>query len=203
MPTLSIGVTENADNTRTDSAEDTALVVNVQRGDHESFARLLDLHLPQVRTFLALRAPSPQLVDELAHDTFVFAYRHLDDFTPGTSFRAWVRAIAWNLLRAEVQRFAREQNNLDRLAAWHTEAVLAESSSAEPPAEAEHLQHCLDELPDALRELVTLKYRDEHSTDEIAARLQRSLVWVRVALFRVRAQLRECIETKMGKRQPC
>ena len=48
-----------------------------------------------------------------------------------------------------------------------------------------------------------LKYREESSTDEIAARLKRSLVWVRVSLFRVRAQLRECIEAKLSASKPC
>jgi len=185
------------------SPNDDDLARAAQAGDHDAFAKLLDGHLPHVRTFLALRAPSPQLVDELAHDTFVFAFRHLAEFQPGTSFRAWTRAIAWNLLRAEVQRFAREQKNLDRLAAWNTEASLAETAAADPPREAEHLHHCLEQLPDALRELVTLKYQDEQSTDQIAARLKRSLVWVRVSLFRVRSQLRECIESKLTGAKPC
>ena len=182
---------------------DSDLVRAAQAGDHAAFAALLDAHLPHVRTFLALKAPVAQLVDEIAHDAFVFAYRHLDEFRPGTSFRAWVRAIAWNLLRAEVQRFAREQRNLDRLAAWHVESSLDEVNSAGLSAEAEHLQLCLEQLPEPLRELIVLKYREESSTDEIAARLKRSLVWVRVSLFRVRAQLRECIEVKLSASKPC
>jgi RNA polymerase sigma-70 factor (ECF subfamily) len=182
---------------------DATLTRAAQAGDHDAFAALLDAHLPQVRTFLALKAPVPQLVDELAHDTFVFAHRHLDEFVPGTSFRAWVRAIAWNLLRAEVQRFAREQQNLDRLAAWQSEAVLAAPETAEPRAEAEYLDHCLDELPEPLRELIVLKYRDDQSAADIAARLKRSLVWVRVSLFRVRQQLRECLERRVKGGQPC
>jgi RNA polymerase sigma-70 factor (ECF subfamily) len=183
--------------------DEATLVRAAQAGDHDAFAALLDAHLPYVRTFLALKAPVPQLVDELAHDAFVFAFRHLDEFRPGTSFRAWVRAIAWNLLRAEVQRFAREQQNLDRLAAWHTDAALSEVNEVGPHAGAEHLHHCLEELPEPLRELLILKYREESSTEEIAARLKRSLVWVRVSLFRVRAQLRECIETKISASKPC
>lgn len=188
---------------QTDSAKDAAIARAAQAGDHAAFAALLDAHLPHVRTFLALKAPVPQLVDELAHDTFVFAFRHLDDFTPGTSFRAWVRAIAWNLLRAEVQRFAREQANLDRLTAWQLNEWETSSSEALPSAEAEHLHDCLAQLEGPLRELITLKYQDDHSTETIAAKLKRSLVWVRVSLFRVRAQLRECIENKISGRQPC
>lgn len=178
-------------------------MVKVQRGDHDAFAALLDSHLPHVRTFLALRAPVPHLVDELAHDTFVFAFRHIGEFKPGTSFHAWVRAIAWNLLRAEVQRFAREQVNLDRLTALQLADWREDAGEPDAPQEAEHLQACLEKLDGPLRELVQLKYCDDHSTETIAARLKRSLVWVRVSLFRVRKQLRECIEARIGRRLPC
>ena len=180
-----------------------ALIRAAQADDHDAFAALLDAHLPHVRTFLALKAPVPQLVDELAHDTFVFAFQHLDEFKPGTSFRAWARAIAWNLLRAEVQRFAREQVNQEKFTAWQLAEWETSAAEATPSAEAEHLQTCLDQLDGPLRELLTLKYRDDHSTDAIAAKLKRSLVWVRVSLFRVRQQLRECIEAKSAGRQPC
>ena len=179
------------------------LVHAAQGGDHDAFAELLDAHLPHVRTFLALKAPVPQLVDELAHDTFVFAFRHLDEFKPGTSFRAWVRAIAWNLLRAEVQRYAREQVNQEKFTAWQLAEWETSATDSTPSAEAEHLHDCLAQLDGPLRELITLKYRDDHSTESIAARLKRSLVWVRVSLFRVRQQLRECIEAKLSGRQPC
>ncbi|MCC6823927.1 MAG: sigma-70 family RNA polymerase sigma factor [Verrucomicrobia subdivision 3 bacterium] len=182
--------------------DEARLLRAAQSGDHDAFAALLDAHLPHVRTFLALKAPVPQLVDELAHDTFVFAYRHLDEFKPGTSFRAWVRAIAWNLLRAEVQRFAREQVQQEKFAAWQL-AEFNSNVAAEPSAEAEHLHDCLAQLDGPLRELITLKYQHDHSTEIIAARLKRSLVWVRVSLFRVRQQLRECIEAKLKGGQPC
>lgn len=180
-----------------------ARVQAAQAGDHAAFEALLDAHLGHLRTFLALKAPVPGLVDELAHDTFVFAHSRLGDFQPGTSFRAWLRAIAWNLLRAEVQRHARERRQLDRLA----ESRLAEwdmaASESPPPDGVEHLGACLGELAEPLRELVLLKYRDEETTKTIATRLSRSLVWVRVALFRARRQLRTCVEAKLAGRGPC
>ncbi len=181
---------------------DAQIIRAAQTGDQDAFAALLDAHLPHVRTFLALKAPAPQLVDELAHDTFVFAFRHFDEFQPGTSFRAWLRAIAWNLLRAEVQRFAREQVQREKFTAWQI-AEFNSNAAAEPSAEAEHLHDCLSQLDAPLRELITLKYREDHSTETIAAKLKRSLVWVRVSLFRVRLQLRECIEAKSKGGQPC
>lgn len=176
------------------------MVSAARRGDGDAFAALLDRHLPHVRTFLALKAPVPQLVDELAHDTFVFAYRQLGEFSAGTSFRAWLRAIAWNLLRAEVQRFARERVQRERFTAWQLEEWTA--AAPEPSAEAEHLLACVGELPEPLRQLVALRYQEERSGEEIAARLGRSAVWVRVSLFRVRQLLRECVGRKAAPAGP-
>ncbi|MEY4490172.1 MAG: hypothetical protein RIQ79_2680 [Verrucomicrobiota bacterium] len=185
------------------SDHDAALSIAAQAGDHDAFAKLIDAHLPHIRTFLALKAPVSHLVDEVAHDTFVFAFQHLHEFKPGSSFRAWVRAIAWNLLRAEVQRFARERVQQDKFTAWQITEWDGTASEHAGFAEVEHLQDCLAKLEGPLRELVTLKYRDDHTTETIATRLKRSLVWVRVSLFRVRAQLHECIEAKLKGGQPC
>src|SRR5437867_13049046 len=103
----------------TEDTNDATLVREIQQGNPSVFDQLLDRHLHHVRAFLALKAPVGHLVDELTHETFVFAFRNIREFTSGTSFQAWLRAIAWNLLRAEIQRFSREQANQARFAAQY------------------------------------------------------------------------------------
>ncbi len=182
--------------------DDAELVRAVQAGDADGFEPLLDRHLAHVRTFIALRAPVAQLVDEVSHDAFVFAFRNIAQFEAGTSFQAWLRAIAWNLLRQEVQRFSREQANQSRYAEvreWET--VVRMPSAEADPRELESLHECLGKLPPPMRELLALKYQEEGSSDEIAAKLNRSTAWVRTVLFRLRQELRECIETKLSA--PC
>lgn len=175
------------------------LVARAQRGDVDAFAALMDAHLPRVRRFLAVRAPVAHLADELAHETFVFAFRNLSGFAAGTDLGAWLRSIAANVLRAEVQRFARQRRNLQRYAEWR---VLEAADDAAPEADAEalhdRLSRCLERLPGHLRGLVDLKYREERSSEEMAERLGRTVAWVRTTLFRVREQLRTCIEAGSG-----
>jgi RNA polymerase sigma-70 factor (ECF subfamily) len=174
--------------------DDAGLVLAVRNGETAAFEVLLDRHLQGVRMVVAIRAPAAHLVDEITHETFVFAFQHLNEFTPGTSFQAWVRAIAYNLLRSELQRFAREQHQQSR----YLEAKLCEIELARPDdvvaREADRLESCLRRLPASWRELVELKYRQDLSTEQIAQRLERGLAWVRTTLFRVRQQLRQCIE---------
>jgi RNA polymerase sigma-70 factor (ECF subfamily) len=174
--------------------DDTELVRAVQHGDIDYFEPLIDRHLAAVRTFLSLKVPVPQLVDELAHETFLFAFRRLHEFRPGTSFRHWLRAIAWNLLRAEVLRYSRRQVHVDRL----RDQWLIDSAVADGPClpDAEYLEQCFETLPRHSRDLLNLHYRDGFDSHEIAARLARSRAWVRTTLFRLRQELKLCIEGK-------
>lgn len=183
-----------------DVPDDAVLVMAAQAGDSRAFEQLVNLHIRAVRVFVALRAPVAQLVDEISHETFVHAYHHLKDFEPGTSLRAWLRAIAFQKLRAETQRFAREQANQLRFA----EQLALDEEFAEPQRdrsgpEADALAECLGRVTGEHRELLNLKYRDDRDSDSIAKRLRKSAAWVRTTLFRVREALRACIEGKTAQ----
>jgi RNA polymerase sigma-70 factor, ECF subfamily len=181
--------------------EDTQLVAAVQAGDAHAFDPLVERHLDAIHAFVALKLPVPHLVDEITHDTFVFAFRGIAGFTAGTSFRAWLRAIAANKVRAEIERYCREERN--RLAYAERRGLdeaLTEASSTDSK-ELEALQDCLKAIPEPLRNVLHLRYHEENSSDQIAGQLDRSLAWVRTTLCRVRQQLRDCIERKL-KTQP-
>ena len=178
-------------------SSDEALIDAAQRGEESAFAQLVRRHLPAVSAFIAMKLPVAHLADELTHETFVFAFRNLAGFELQTSFRAWLRAIGHNLVRRELLRFAREQQNLSRLeqAQWADLAQAADRSGVRD--EAVFLEECLGRLPEAMQRLVQDRYHTGHSNEEIAAAWQRTSEWVRVTLLRVRRQLRECIGQKM------
>ena len=90
--------------TANDSTQDAHLVAAVQAGDIQAFNPLVERYLDGVHAFVALKLPVAHLVDEITHETFVFAFRRIAEFTAGTSFRAWLRAIAANKIRAEIER---------------------------------------------------------------------------------------------------
>ena len=94
---------------------DAELIARVRGGEADAFAPLVQRHLTAVRAFVAMKLPVAHLADEITHESFVFAFRNLDALNSTDSFRAWLRAIAWNLVRKELLRFAREQANLSRL----------------------------------------------------------------------------------------
>jgi RNA polymerase sigma-70 factor (ECF subfamily) len=177
---------------------DSDLLQRVQRGEVEAFAPVVRRHLPALRAFVALHLPVPHLADEIAHETFVFAFRHLHEFDLERPFRPWLRGIAWQLVRAELQRFAREQANRSRLEQLQLAELTASLAPDAPADEVVFLEQCFAELPPHLRRLIEDRYRHEHTSAQIAARWGRTEEWVRVTLFRVRRQLRACIEAKLA-----
>jgi RNA polymerase sigma-70 factor (ECF subfamily) len=177
---------------------DAELLRQVKRGDTEAFAPVVRRHLPSLRAFVALHLPVAHLADEVAHETFVFAFRHLHEFGLRRPFRPWLRGIAWQLVRAELQRFAREQVNRSRLEQLQLAELLAQAAQPAPLAEATFLEECLAELPPHLRRLIEDRYHHEHAVREISVQWGRTEEWVRVTLFRVRRQLRACIESKLA-----
>ena len=179
--------------------DDSDLVRLVQAGDVEAFTPLVRRNLPLLRAFVALRLPVPNLADEITHETFVFAFRNMAAFDATKSFRAWLRGIAWNLIRAELQRFAREQVNLSRLEQVQLAEAYETSNQDSASDEAAFLEECLENLPQHLRRLVEERYHSGLSTEELSVALGRTGEWVRINLFRVRKQLRACIEGKVAR----
>lgn len=176
-------------------SSDSELIASVRGGDINAYGELVERHAPRVRACIALRAPLPEVIDELSHEAFVFAYRNLERFEEGTSFSAWVCAIVLQLLRAEQQRFRR---NEVRQARYLDHVIVEQSLLSERETEApaiEWLDLCLHRLTPRMRELVELKYSAALSAEEIAGKISQSVAWVRTTLFRVRQQLRQCIES--------
>jgi RNA polymerase sigma-70 factor, ECF subfamily len=174
------------------------LVIRVQRGELAAFERLLELHSSHLRAFVAMKLPVPHLIDEIAHEAFVFAHRHIQEFRPGTDFGKWLRAIAFNLIRKETLRHQRLSKNREKFLEHHLvqEATRGEFTPDLPLVSA--LEECLSRLPEQQRRLLERKYTLSESSREIATAFGQSEAWVRTTLCRVRTSLRQCMEHKIN-----
>lgn len=174
------------------------LVLRVQKGDLDAFEQLLELHSSHLRAFVAMKLPVPHLIDEIAHETFVFSHRHIMDFKAGTDFGKWLRAIAFNLIRKETLRHQRLARNKDKFLEHHlVQQSLRGDLSPDLPL-VNFLEECLNRLPEQQRSLLDRKYALSESSREIASHFGQSEAWVRTTLCRVRTSLRQCIEQKIS-----
>jgi len=77
----------------TDGDAEAALVAKARAGSADAFGRLVHMHQQGLRAFL--RRLSPADADDLAQESFVFAWEHIGRFDPARSFRPWLFGIAW------------------------------------------------------------------------------------------------------------
>lgn len=179
----------------TDAADIDRLVARVLAGDLDAFEGIVE-----ATHAAAWRAVAPLLFDrertqDLVQDAFVQAYARLRDYTPGTSFVAWLATIARNRARNEVRGEAR---GAARLRAYR-ELVLSRAPDDEARVRDEWgraLAACRQQLPENSRELVARHYDQAQPLETIARAMGRTVEAVRQALWRIRVALRDCVKAR-------
>ncbi len=157
------------------------------RGGDDTAARrdrleaLFTEHGRAVYAFARRRADAAD-ADEVVSETFLVAWRRLDD-VPDPA-RPWLLAVARRCL-ANVQRGARRQSAV-RLRLAGTAAPTAAAPDTDDPA---HIASLLDRLSPAERDVVTLLAWDGLTPDEAAVVLGCSRAAVYLRLHRARRRL--------------
>ena len=174
-----------------------ALVQAVKSGDNECYRDLVRQHRVAVRAFIAAYCPNWETVDDLSQQTFIWAYEHLDEYTPGTNFKAWLKAIARNKLLAELEvkrrHSGRHQKYTDFVQTTGVKEEL-EEVNVDAPDLSEKLNGCVEKLPPDMRELLDLRYKEDVATRDLATKLNKSESVLKGILFRIRQMLKRCVE---------
>jgi RNA polymerase sigma-70 factor, ECF subfamily len=185
-----------------DEAIDQALR-GAQRGDPEAYGTVVAAYQARLRAFIAGYVPRAAWVDDLAQQAFVSAYESLRSFRVGTDFYAWLRQIAYNHLRAELERTNRRRRlEADYLMEVGAAELGRRLEQDEPDDRLEALRDCVRGLPDTSRQIVHGHYGEGRPLAEIAGALGRPAGSIKVTLFKIRARLKECIERKRVAADP-
>lgn len=171
------------------------LIQRAQKGDQDAFASLVDEHQHYVYN-LALRVVKDENEAlDLTQETFVRAWTALPNFKGQSQFRTWLYRIVTNLCYNRLPNLRRSLNDLGD----DVMEDIPESNFKTPAQEFEsnetrkHLQRAIDELDANYKILITLRYQDELSYDEIASTLNLPLGTVKTGIFRAKEQLRKSL----------
>jgi RNA polymerase sigma factor (sigma-70 family) len=174
-------MTEPKPPTAADSAEE--LAVRARDGSRVSFDELVVRYRPQLVAFLARRLANAADAEDVAQETFVRAYDHLDRYDPARPFSTWLFAIAKNVAAnhalARTRRDARELEGGRR----DPEVRTDDASASDLWQRAAAVLH-----PGPYR-VLWLRYAQGMTVSEIATELGRSSVAIKVMLFRARRRL--------------
>lgn len=151
----------------------------------ERFAALFDRTHRPLLAYALRRVSDPADAADVVAETYLVAWRRLDDVPDGESARPWLfgvaRRVLANLYRGERRR--------DALTERLREQLTAATPDPDPGEPATPLVEALRGLPEADQEVLRLVAWEELARDEIALVLGISRTAVRVRLHRARTRL--------------
>jgi RNA polymerase sigma-70 factor, ECF subfamily len=163
--------------------------------DYDDIVRDTNSH---IRAYIAGMGVPRHDVDDVAQDVYVELYRFFDRM-PEVPPKQWLKGIARNLCLNYFRRTSR-RNRLQREAL--VEIFLRaeqEGDAAFSEGPVRHaLDGCYEKLPPQSRKMLALKYEQELPSATIAEKLKSTAEAIRVALFRIRASLKDCIATTLA-----
>jgi len=199
-----------------DADADALLVERVKRGDTRAFEMLVIKYQRRIERLIGRMVRDSDLVQDIAQESFIRAYRALPQFRGDSAFYTWLYRIAVNTAKKALVDMKRDP--------LVSESTLHAGEDGEEPSRAENVltdgatpeallaskeiatavNAAIEALSDDLRQAVTLREIEGLSYEEIAEVMNCPIGTVRSRIFRAREaialRLRPLIEPSHGRR---
>jgi RNA polymerase sigma-70 factor, ECF subfamily len=177
------------------TVSDAELVRQVQRGDTERYAELVERYYGTCLRYACRMLGDRQDAEEVVQDTFVRAHRSLDRYQHRDRFRAWLFRILVNRCRSMLRR----RERASRLFVPHDSAAdAALAVDFVDPCWSRAVQDALGKLSPPLRETLLLRYVDGLTYEEIADATGAGVSAVKMRVMRAREQMRTLLQEKQN-----
>jgi RNA polymerase sigma-70 factor (ECF subfamily) len=194
---------------------DADLVERVKRGDMRAFELLVVKYQRRIERLIGRMVRDVDLVQDIAQETFIRAYRALPQFRGDSAFYTWLYRIAVNTAKKSLMELKRDPlvtetaltpNEDDETSRgqseptdWATPDALLASKEIAATVNA-----AIEALSDDLRQAITLREIEGLSYEEIADVMNCPIGTVRSRIFRAReaiaVKLRPLLDTRDGDR---
>jgi RNA polymerase sigma-70 factor (ECF subfamily) len=170
-------------------------VLQAQHGDPSAFRSLVNLYERQLFYYLMRFARNQDHAADALQDVWLTVFRGLKNLRAPEAFRVWIYQIAHDKIASLIRRECRKEQFLEVLAEEQLEAELDEN----PLFGRMELAHfALDSLSPEHREVLTLRFLEDLSLEEIAEALRCRLGTVKSRLHYAKLEARKFLkETKL------
>jgi RNA polymerase sigma-70 factor (ECF subfamily) len=167
------------------------LVISIQSGEKESFGELYSLFLNDVYKFVYFKVPEEE-VEDLTETVFLKVWEKIHTFKEqGVAFRAWLLRIAQNTV-IDYYRTKKETVDLEEIVEL-SDHNASPVKDLEETFEKERLRKAMEQLPENYREMLTLKFINDLSNEEIEAITKKPQSAIRVLQFRALKKLKDIL----------
>ena len=194
---------------------DAMLVERTVAGDQRAFELLVIKYERRIQRLIGRMVRDVDLVEDIAQETFIRAYRALGQFRGDAQFYTWLYRIAVNTAKKFLMDLKRNptvsENFFKSADDDETSPVENELTSPETPEAvlaskeiAQMVNSAMDALPEELRQAITLREIEGLTYEEIADAMSCPIGTVRSRIFRAREaisqKIRPMLENQSGKR---
>ncbi len=194
---------------------DADLVARTVAGDKKAFELLVIKYERRIQRLIGRMVRDVDLVEDIAQETFIRAYRALAQFRGDAQFYTWLYRIAVNTAKKALMELKRDptisENSFksggdDETSPFENELTTSETPEAILASKeiAEMVNAAMAALPDELRQAITLREIEGLSYEEISEMMNCPIGTVRSRIFRAREaisqKVKPLLENQSGKR---
>ena len=196
---------------------DAPLVQRVQRGDQKAFEMLVVKYRRRIERLIARMIRDTDLVEDIAQETFIRAYKALPQFRGESAFYTWLYRIGVNTAKKAMMQLKRDpvitEAALSNASGDDDEGLRLdhEMTDGETPESilasrqiASAVNLAIEALSEDLRQAITLREIEGLSYEEIAEMMNCPIGTVRSRIFRAREaiaqKLRPMLDARQGNR---
>jgi RNA polymerase sigma factor (sigma-70 family) len=184
---INANFTENAKN-------DFYLVVKAREGNQKAYADLMRRYKDSIYFMVLKMVNNKEDAMDLTVETFAKAFEKLDKYQPDYAFSTWLFRVATNNCIDFIRKKKLNTTSIhgmvdddgDDMPFQIKSDTLNPEESSIKKQQTEELKQLIESLPTRYRNLITLRYFDELSYEEIAQQLDLPLGTVKAQLFRGR-----------------
>lgn len=186
-----------------DLKPDQLLVDRAKSGDRHAFDLLVLKYQSRILSLVTRILSNPSDALDVVQETFVKAYRSLESFRGDSAFYTWLYRIAVNTAKNYASASTKAQLDVsmesmvggtDHLPSFQDTGSPDQQSATDQLQAA--ILDVIEQLPDDLRQALTLRELEGLSYEEIAERMDCPIGTVRSRIFRARESVVSQIQTQ-------
>lgn len=164
------------------------MIRRARLGDEYALGALVDTHAPALIGYIARLVKDMHEAEDIAQETFIRAFDHLDRFDPHRPFHPWLFRIGRNLaLNYLSSRTGKERRETEAIEKRHEIGTSAGPEAAlESSERRREVEKALSILPAHFREVLHLRYMEDLEYDAIAAALELPVGTVKTWIHRAK-----------------
>ena len=176
-----------------EAKSDAYYIAEVLKGNAEAFALLVEKYKRLAFSLSMKITRNREDAEEAAQDAFVKAYRSLESFKGGATFKTWLFRIVYTTAISKVRGKKHDVVSFEDYRLSESELMETENAVGQLSAQERsyQLHKAMESLAPDERAILNLYYFEDMPVEEIATIMELSASNVKIKLFRSRKKLYE------------